>query len=430
MNTRTTGLVVMSFVCLGASRMTAQTTPPSDTIAIILGKAGGANGSIQFNFLGKLGGDASNLFWSRDAKRLGIGTPTPNEQLEITGNFRLPATGLGGGVIMSGANRFIHNFGKDNTFVGVDAGNFFTSGDGGNTGIGVEALSSNTGGICNTAVGGHTLEANTEGSNNTAVGHWALYHSRAEDNTATGTLALYENTSGSRNTADGDNALADNVSGYDNTAVGTFALAKNIDGAGNSASGFYALSTNISGNDNVAMGWHTLDANTTGYFNTAIGAEANVASADLHNATAIGAQAVVNASNKIRLGNDAVTVIEGKVPYTFGSDVNRKENFRPVDGETVLRKLRDLHLSTWNYIGDDPRRFRHYGPVAQEIFAAFGQDEIGTCGTPTTINSGDEAGILLIAVQALERRTAEVEDLKAQIAELRRMIRNQTGPRF
>ena len=44
---------------------------------------------------------------------------------------------------------------------------------------------------------------------------------------------------------------------------------------------------------------------------------------------------------------------------------------------------------SWNYIGHDPQEFRHYGPRAQEFFAAFGQDEVGTIGTPTTINSGD-----------------------------------------
>ena len=39
-------------------------------------------------------------------------------------------------------------------------------------------------------------------------------------------------------------------------------------------------------------------------------------------------------------------------------------------------------------------------------------------GTETTINSGDMAGILMIAVQALKKRTAELKETKAQIAEL------------
>ncbi len=64
-------------------------------------------------------------------------------------------------------------------------------------------------------------------------------------------------------------------------------------------------------------------------------------------------------------------------------------------------------MQSWNYIGHDPKELRHYGPVAQDFFAAFGHDDIGTIGAPTTINSGDMQGILMIAVQALEKLTAE-----------------------
>src|SRR5206468_6459321 len=119
-----------------------------------------------------------------------------------------------------------------------------------------------------------------------------------------------------------------------------------------------------------------------------------VTTGDLVNATAIGAYAVVNARNKIRLGNGAVSVIEGQVPYTYSSDVTKNENFRPVDGEEVLRKIGEFNLTSWNFIGHDPKEFRHYGPMAQDFFAAFGHDEIGTIGAPPTINSGDLAGIL------------------------------------
>src|SRR6516162_8537110 len=56
--------------------------------------------------------------------------------------------------------------------------------------------------------------------------------------------------------------------------------------------------------------------------------------------------------------------------------------------------------------------------MAQDFFAAFGYDGVGQIGTETTINSGDLAGILMIAVQALEKRTAELKQKEAQIAEL------------
>ena len=139
---------------------------------------------------------------------------------------------------------------------------------------------------------------------------------------------------------------------------------------------------------------------------------------NLTNATAIGAFAVVNASNKVRLGNTAVTVIEGQVAFTASSDKTKKENFQPVDGEEVLGKIRGFELSSWNFIGHDPKEFRHYGPMAQDFFAAFGQDGVGQIGTETTINSGDLAGILMVAVQALEKRTAELKQKEAKIAVL------------
>src|SRR5262249_16248752 len=141
---------------------------------------------------------------------------------------------------------------------------------------------------------------------------------------------------------------------------------------------------------------------------------------------AIGNGAVVNASNKIRLGNPFVTVIEGAVGFTSSSDRTKKENFQPVDGEAVLKKLGGLPLTSWNFIGHDPKKFRHYGPIAQDFLPAFRDDGFGTIGTPTTITSTDMAGILMIAAQALEKRSAEqrqeIDALKAVNGELKARV--------
>ena len=90
----------------------------------------------------------------------------------------------------------------------------------------------------------------------------------------------------------------------------------------------------------------------------------------------------------------------------------------------MLGKIRGFELSSWNFIGYDPKEFRHYGPMAQDFFAAFGHDGVGQIGTETTINSGDLAGILMIAVQALENRTAELKQTKAQLAVLQSEIQD------
>jgi hypothetical protein len=79
-------------------------------------------------------------------------------------------------------------------------------------------------------------------------------------------------------------------------------------------------------------------------------------------------------------GDINITVIEGQVGFTASSDRNKKENFLPVEGEEVLSKIRELSLTSWNFIGHDPKQFRHYGPMAQDFFAAFGHDALQPLG--------------------------------------------------
>jgi len=271
----------------------------------------------------------------------------------------------------------------------------------------------------NTSLGTGALLNNTTGQYNTASGFDALFSNTTGSlNTANGVNALVFNTTGDNNTASGVNALFSNTTGNFNTASGVQALFSNTTGSGNTASGIQPLFNNTTGDLNTASGVQALSSNTTGSNNTAIGFGADVSAGNLTNATAIGAGATVNASNKVRLGNTAVTVIEGQVAFTASSDKTKKENFEPVDGEAVLGKIRGFELSSWNFIGHDPEQFRHYGPMAQDFYAAFGHDGVGQIGSETTINSGDIAGILMIAVQALEKRTAELKQKEAQIAVL------------
>jgi hypothetical protein len=322
---------------------------------------------------------------------------TQAQDVDVPGNLTMvDSTATEGNILKAGAP-FLHNFGMGNTFLGSNAGNL--------TMIGRE----------NTATGFHALLNNTSGAFNTAAGF----------------QALLSNTEGNVNTASGWNALASNTIGSDNTASGYNALLSNTTGELNTASGVGALRDNTTGSSNTASGYRALFSNITGAFNTAIGYGADVTfGADLTNATVIGANAVVDASNKIRLGDAQVTVIEGEVGFTASSDRNKKENFRPVNAEEVLAQIRRLSLTSWNFIGHDPRRFRHYGPMAQDFFAAFGHDGIGTIGTPTSITSTDMDGVLMIAAQALEKRTLkqeersmeqakEIRDLRAENTELK-----------
>ena len=350
------------------------------------------------------------------AGNIGIGTRTPNEQLEITKNLRLPSTTATTGIIKSDGNPFIHNFGNQSFFAGVDAGNQTLTGEG-NTGVGVLALTNTTHGHQNTAAGVRALTENTSGFSNTGLGWGSLqFNDSGNRNTAVGHSALRSNVAGAFNTAVGYQSMQDNL-GSENAAFGVSSLARNTSGTRNTAMGESSLSLNTVGDSNTALGSGALFSNGTGSQNTAVGNSSNVSDPDLNNATAIGAGAIVDASNKVRLGDANVTVIEGKVAFSFTSDVNEKENFRAVDGEETLEQISQMTLESWNYIGHDPLEFRHYGPTAQEFFAAFGEDGFGVVGTDVAINSGDFDGIMLIAIQALEKRTAQVSSLEQQLVE-------------
>jgi hypothetical protein len=342
--------------------------------------------------------------------QIGIGTTHPAAALDVaTGDLNLAGNLLKGGTL------FMHNSGSHNTFLGENAGNVTMTGEG-NTAGGSSAFNSNTSGGANTAFGFAALSHNTTGFGNNASGMYSLSsNTTGFGNVATGQYTLYSNTKGTGNIATGAQTLYSNTTGNGNIATGTNALYNNLTGSTNVAIGVAALLNNTSGSGNIAIGDNALLTNATLGNNIGLGNFADVAQDGLFNATAIGYAAVVNASNKIRLGNSSVSVIEGQVPFTFTSDRNQKENFRPVDGVAVLRKLGDINITSWNYIGHDARQFRHYGPVAQEFFAAFGHDGVGVVGTPTTINSGDLEGILFAAVQALDQQNRVLEQQNAAL---------------
>jgi hypothetical protein len=338
-----------------------------------------------------------------------------------------PATAQGFGetlsnllIRVSALENLIYTVGSDvNFFTGPDAGNRTMRGNN-NTGVGANALFSNDRGDSNTAVGLFALRTNDTGSRNTALGASAMEKNiTGNSNTAVGVVALFKNQGGSRNTALGAGALQNNLSGFNNTALGELALQSNAGGAFNIAVGSEALGNNTDGSFNLAVGDGALSRNTTGTSNTALGNGANVGADNLVNATAIGNGAVVATANSIRLGNTNIEHINAKVGIEIDSDVHLKENFLPLDEETTLKKMRHVRVHSWNFKGQDAKQLRHYGPNAQDFYAAFGHDGKGTIGTPRTINSTDMNGLLMASVQALEKRTTA---LKQENAALRRLL--------
>jgi hypothetical protein len=84
---------------------------------------------------------------------------------------------------------------------------------------------------------------------------------------------------------------------------------------------------------------------------------------------------------------------------------NLKENFEQIDGEMILNKIKSIPITKWNYKADENKE-KYIGPMAQDFYAAFqlnGTDSLG-------INSISIDGINLIGVQALEKRTAAIQN--------------------
>ena len=254
----------------------------------------------------------------------GLSAVTPNGQDPLSG---VSNTAVGFEALLNNIEGWL------NVAVGHFALEFNETGTD-STGVGAYALRSNIDASFNTGLGSSSLSNNTAGSHNTAIGWSSLNNNlSAAENTAIGSSALFSNTTGYSNTANGFRSLSANVTGWRNTAVGWQSLLSNT-GINNTAVGADALYSHTTGEGNTAIGNKAMDTNTTGQFNTAMGHNADVAAPSLENATAIGHYAIVDASDKIQLGNTNVTSVA-----TFGRLTTGEVTYPNVDGVagTVLK---------------------------------------------------------------------------------------------
>lgn len=373
-------------------------------------------------------------------------------------------TAVGGNSMLGNDNGFF------NTAIGYTAMQSNVSGQG-NTATGTSSLYTNTTGSHNTATGVSSLLDNISGSNNTATGAYALRDNKTgSNNTALGRSVLFFNQTGSNNTSVGLNSLSANISGNYNTTMGVATMLTNsignnnsaygfsslyfnTDGNNNTATGTAAMLNNTVGNNNTAFGNSALSANITGSNNTAIGNQSNVASAILTNATAIGNQATVNVSSKVRLGNAAVTIVEGQVAYFNPSDARFKNDvktdvpgldfilrLKPVTYRFDTRKF-DEHLmqnlpdSLKNRNQDYTRSsaILHTGFLAQDIEKAaqsIGYDfdglHVPDASNPTDNYSVAYSQFVVPMVKAIQEQQNEIDTVKKENAQLKSAVAKQT----
>jgi hypothetical protein len=233
----------------------AALSSPGSDIGVIL-RLGDGSGNVSQRWDMKVTTDLSMRFNTgnstdrvtfTNAGFVGIGTASPAQQLQITGNFRLPETSDTTGIIYSGTSHYIHSYGTKNFFGGAGAGNLSMTGSS-NSGVGYLSLSNITTGVSNAGLGDRTLDDNTTGSYNTALGAQSLQRNTVgTSNVGLGFIALENNTSGTHNVAVGGGVLSTNVTGSENVGVGVDALDKST-GSNNTAIGRQAgFSTTGSG---------------------------------------------------------------------------------------------------------------------------------------------------------------------------------------
>ncbi|WP_262908054.1 tail fiber domain-containing protein [Hymenobacter sp. 15J16-1T3B] len=232
-------------------------------------------------------------------------------------------------------------------------------------------------------------------------------------------------------TALGYNTAVGNIFGSD----GAIAMGYNAR-AGEKAALAAGLDSRAIGTAATALGNSTANAayaTTLGYRASANARTGSFTAADQSTTDSLRANANNQFSTRYAGGyrlftNAAATIgvrlTAGANAWTVISDSTKKELVRLADGNLFLERINRLRLGSWNYRGQDPRTMRHYGPMAQDFYQAFGHDALGTVGNDSTINQADFDGVNLIAIQALYRQVLE---LKQENAQLRQQVQQQAS---
>jgi hypothetical protein len=248
--------------------------------------------------------------------------------------------------------------------------------------------------------------------------------------------------------------------GLYSTAMGYYCIAKGnystAIGAGTTASQYSStamgVGTTASGNGSTAMGSGTT---ASGYNSTAMGS-GTTASGFI--STAMGYNCSTNSHTNSFCISGGSSTTNPQVAnsadyqmmmyfdtYTFWSgtsgqgvdlpsngnswvshcDKRKKENFVPLNGEDVLKKISNIKFTSWNYKHCDAKNDRHYGVMAQDFHSAFGHDSYGNIGNDTTVNPIDMIGIDMSAIKALEKRTEKIEKLQKQNTAQQQQINTQ-----
>jgi hypothetical protein len=204
------------------------------------------------------------------------------------------------------------------------------------------------------------------------------------------------------------------------------------------------MNTNKTGNGNVSIGNWVNSTDSLGSFNTYIGNNATSTVQNITNSSLLGNNTTVAVSNKIRLGNAAVTIIEGQVAYSFPSDKRFKYNIKEdVPGLDFVMKLKPVtyNFNTKAYddfqsvnLPDTIKRLKekqaidftssskiiHTGLLAQDVEQAAKDLGYKFDGVHTPENESDNYSVaytqfIMPLIKAVQEQQIEILKLKKEI---------------
>jgi hypothetical protein len=171
-----------------------------------------------------------------------------------------------------------------------------------------------------------------------------------------------------------------------------------------------------------------------------VGDAADVSSPGLSNATAVGYGAVVNASNRVVIGNASVTSIGGYAPWSNFSDGRFKRNIREdVPGLAFIQKLRPVTytldvdaINAFNHTSSLRVSYRtqssgkiYTGFLAQEVEQAAGELNYNFSGVDRPADPSTQTYALRYSefvvplVKAIQEQQAMIEELRKEVEALK-----------
>lgn len=390
--------------------------------------------------------DSLDTVLTVDSGHLGINEASPTANLHVDGDMILDAR---------------HPSSTSSLGIGTSA--LEDSSAVGATAIGVSALKENTTGVRNTAVGNNAMRDNTDALNSTAVGYNALALNNGAQNQAFGAFALDANTTGLYNAAYGYAALGANVSGNYNVAVGGRGVLDScVSGLGNVAIGGYGTLPSLDDGDyNVAVGYfagqdleggsynvligrnaghNIVDASsnvcigyvagndiTSGAVNTCVGFNAGNTLTTGSNNTLLGRDATPSAadvSNEITLGSSSVTTLRcQQTSISALSDARDKDEIQDLRlGLDYIQQVRPVEF-VWQMRDGAVTDKKDFGFIAQEMQAV--EDANDAPWVRSVLRNNPDrlevapAQLLPIAIKAIQELSAQVNELKAEIAAIK-----------